>query len=97
MFIIKDGRLYKCDQNGNTGSQLQSNVVFADYDTVTERYLVTKTDGKVWLCDKNGNTFGSYWKDCSEARFNGKDVRIVYKTGKTVITDKNGNIKRILS
>lgn len=97
MFIIKEGHLYKCDQNGNIGIRIQSNVVFADYDKSTDRYLVTKIDGTVCICDKNGNSFGSYWKDCCEARFNGTDVMVVYKNRKTVITDKNGNIKRILS
>lgn len=97
-YIIKEGHLYTCDQYGNTGTHIQDKVLFADYNATLEKYLVTKFDGTVWLTDKNGNTRGSHWTNCNEARFMGNnEVRVVFKNGKTIVTDMSGNIKRTLN
>ena len=93
-YKILNRTLFLCDKWGNTTRRISENVAFGTFDDKTSTFLVTKTDGKVELKDLNGSVRRDLSNDGVEARFQGNDIIIRKKDGKTCIVDIYGNIQR---
>jgi hypothetical protein len=93
-YKIINKTLYICDKWGNLGRRISENVVFGTFDDNTSTFLVTKTDGKVELKDINGTVRRVISNDGFEARFQGDDIILRKKDGRTCIVDRSGNIQR---
>jgi hypothetical protein len=95
-YKIINKTLYICDKWGNLGRRISENVVFGTFDDETSTFLITKSDGKVELKDLNGTVKRVISKDGFEARFQGNNIILRKKDGRTCIVDRNGNIQRYL-
>lgn len=95
-YKIINRSLYICDKWGNLGRRISENVAFGTFDDKTSTFLVTKIDGKVEIKDINGNISRVISNDGIEARFQGDNIILRKKNGKTCIVDKYGNIQRYL-
>jgi hypothetical protein len=95
-YKILNGTLFLCDKWGNTSKRISENVAYGTFDDTTSTFLITKLDGKVEIKDANGNLTRTVSNDGLEARFQGKDIILRKKDGRTCIIDRVGNIQRYI-
>ncbi len=94
-YYIKEGNLYVTDNLGGfVGKRITTNVREASYDDGNKTFVVTRTNGLVEIVNMNGLVLSRVHTEGVDAYFEGANVIVRDKGGKTFLVQRNGFVIR---
>jgi hypothetical protein len=91
IYYVKNGVLYTADYMGAAAKRLKGdNIATAFLNEYNKTFVITRTNGLVEIINENGLVLRNIFNEGLEARFQGNDILVREKSGRTTLRSLSG-------
>jgi hypothetical protein len=91
IYYVKNGVLYTADFMGAAAKRIKGdNIATAFLNESNKTFVITRTNGLVEVINENGLVLRHIFNEGLEARFQGNDILVREKSGRTTLRSLSG-------
>jgi hypothetical protein len=91
IYYVKNGVLYTADYMGAASKRIKGdNIITAFLNESNKTFVITRTNGLVEVINENGLVLRNICNEGLDARFEGNDVLVREKSGRTTLRSLSG-------
>jgi hypothetical protein len=91
IYYVKNGVLYTADYMGAAAKRIKGdNIATAFLNESNKTFVITRTNGLVEIINENGLVLRNIFNEGLEARFQGNDILVREKSGRTTLRSLSG-------
>lgn len=91
IYYVKNGVLYTADYMGAAAKRIKGdNIATAFLNESNKTFVITRTNGLVEVINENGLVLRNIFNEGLEARFEGNDILVREKSGRTTLRSLSG-------